>query len=75
MVTFSAKGFINYTDISLRVRNLEFATYLIFTICGNTNKTRPTHRRTNANLYPPKKQLAKASEPSFDLEGGAHGQI
>ena len=30
--------------------------------------TRPTHRRTNANLYPPKRQLTKASEPSFDLE-------
>ena len=33
------------------------------------------HRRTDANLYPPKRQLTKASEPSFDLEGGAQGQI
>ena len=38
-------------------------------------KTRPTHRRTDANLYPPEKKLTKASEPSFDLEGGAKGQI
>ena len=38
-------------------------------------KTRPTHRRTDANLYPPERQLTKASEPSFDLEGGAKGQI
>ena len=37
--------------------------------------TRPMHRRTNANLYPPERQLTKASEPSFDLEGGAKGQI
>ena len=38
-------------------------------------KTRPTHRRTDANLYPPERQLTKASEPSFDLEGGTQGQI
>ena len=37
--------------------------------------TRLTHRRTDANLYPPERQLTKASEPSFDLEGGAKGQI
>ena len=37
--------------------------------------TRPTHRRTNANLYPPERQLTKASEPSFDHKGGAKGQI
>ena len=30
---------------------------------------------TDANLYPPKRQLTKASEPLFDLEGGAQGQI
>ena len=41
----------------------------------STSKTRPTHRRTDANLYPPERQLTKASEPSFDLEGGAKGQI
>ena len=29
------------------------------------------HRKTDANLYPLKRQLTKASEPSFDLEGGA----
>ena len=33
------------------------------------------HRRTDANLYPPERQLNKASEPLFDLEGGAQGQI
>ena len=37
--------------------------------------TRPMHRRTDANLYPPKRQLTKASEPSFHLEGVAQGQI
>ena len=37
--------------------------------------TRPTHQRTDANLYPPERQLTKASEPSFDLEGGAKDQI
>ena len=36
---------------------------------------RPMHRKTDANLYPPKRQLTKASEPLFDLEGGAQGQI
>ena len=39
------------------------------------SKTRPTHQRTDANLYPPERQLTKASEPSFDLEGGAKGQL
>ena len=42
--------------------------------CGvkmSENRNRPTHRRTDANLYPPERQLTKASEPSFDLEGGA----
>ena len=38
-------------------------------------QTRTTHWRTDANLYPLKRQLTKASEPSFDLEGGAQGQI
>ena len=38
-------------------------------------ETRPMHRRTDANLYPPKRQLTTASEPSFDLEGEAQGQI
>ena len=33
------------------------------------------HRRTDTNLYPTERQLTKASEPSFDLEGGAQGQI
>ena len=37
--------------------------------------TRPTHRRTDANMYPPERKLTKASEPSFDLEGGAKGPI
>ena len=32
-------------------------------------------RKTDANLYPLERQLTKASEPSFDLEGGAKGQI
>ena len=32
--------------------------------------TTPTHRRTDANLYPLERQLTKASDPSFDLEGG-----
>ena len=36
-------------------------------------KTRPTYQRTDANLYPLERQLAEASEPSFDLKGGAKG--
>ena len=40
-----------------------------------TLNTRPTHRRTDANLYPLERQLTNASEPSFDLEEGAQGQI
>ena len=39
-------------------------------------KSNYTHAsETDANLYPPKRQLTKASEPLFDLEGGAQGQI
>ena len=30
--------------------------------------TRPMHRKTDTNLYPPERQLTKASKPSFDLE-------
>ena len=41
----------------------------------NKELTRPTYRRTVANLYPLERQLTKACEPSFDLEGGAKGQI
>ena len=37
---------------------------------SNLNKLDP-----DANLYPPERQLTKASEPSFDLEGGARSQI
>ena len=33
----------------------------------NQVQTRPMHWRTDANLYPPERQLTKASEPSFDL--------
>ena len=47
---------------------------LTFSLHSHTT-TRPMHRRTDANLYPPERQLTKASEPSFDLEGGAKGQI
>ena len=36
--------------------------------------SKPMHRRTDANLYPPERQLIKISEPSFDLEGGDKGQ-
>ena len=38
-------------------------------------QTRTTHWRTDANLYPQERQLTKASELSFDLKGGAKGQI
>ena len=38
-------------------------------------ETRHTHRRTDANLHLPERQLTKASEPSFDLERGTKGQI
>ena len=31
--------------------------------------------QNDANLYPLERQLTKASEPTFDLEGGAKGQI
>ena len=51
--------------------------YLILNVSGQTdhllastsNKTRLMHRRTDANLYLPVRQLTKANEPSFDLEG------
>ena len=35
-----------------------------------SDKTRPTQLTTEANLYPPERQLTKASEPLFDLEAG-----
>ena len=31
-------------------------------------------QRTDTNLYPLERQLAKASEPLFDLEGGVKGK-
>ena len=33
------------------------------------------HRRTDATLYPPERQLTQASELLFDLQGGAKGEI
>ena len=33
------------------------------------------HQRTDAKLYPPERQLNKVSEPLFDLEEEAKGQI
>ena len=33
-------------------------------------ETRPTHRTTDANLYPLERQLNKASEPLFTLKEG-----
>ena len=45
------------------------------TIDQNYGITRPTHRRTGANLYPPETQVTKDSEPLIELEGGAKGQI
>ena len=33
------------------------------------------YQRTDANLYPPERQLITASEPSFVLEGGTKGQV
>ena len=33
------------------------------------------HWKSGANFYPPERQLTKASEPLFDLEGRAQGQI
>ena len=44
-------------------------------VLRNQVQTRPTHPKANANLYPPERQLTKASEPSFDLEDGIKGQI
>ena len=44
--------------------------YQLFPYFEALEPTRPTHRRTDANLYQPERQLTKASEPSFDLEGG-----
>ena len=60
------------------VRTSKSAQFLIFgqcNLCNGAGETRPTHRRTYANLYPPERQLTKASEPLFDLEGRAKGQI
>ena len=48
---------------------------LNITIMSADIKTRLMHRRTDANLYQPERQLTKASEPSFNLEDGAKGQI
>ena len=42
---------------------------LQFRLCKGARETRPTHWGTDANLYPPERQLTKASEPSFNLEG------
>ena len=41
----------------------------------NIYSTRAMHRTTDAKLFPPERQLTKVSEPLFDLEGVAKGQI
>ena len=37
--------------------------------------TKSTTSEKGCKLYPLERQLTKASEPSFDLKGGAQGQI
>ena len=49
--------------------------YSIVSDCNLLGPTRPTHRRTDTNLYQPGRQLTKASEPDQILEGAAQGQI
>ena len=38
-------------------------------------ETRPSASENQCKLYPLERQLTKAGEPSYDLEGGAQGQI
>ena len=45
-----------------------------FTVWCMLIHTRPTIGEPMTNLYPPVRQLTKASEPSFDLVGGVQGQ-
>ena len=40
-------------------------------MANDNTKLDLAHWRTDANLYPPERQLTKASGPLFDLEGGA----
>ena len=67
-------SFISYIIISETVLN--FSKLAVTNAHQMQIPTRPTHQKTHANLYPPKRQLTKASEPfQFDLEGGVQGQI
>ena len=64
-----------YTAIACKLMHDSCMQLIYRNICLlESNKTKPTHRRTDANLYPPERQLTKASEPLFDLEGGTQGQ-
>ena len=53
----------------MEIEILQLPFHLCTYIMAGRVKTRPTHRRTDANLYPTERQLTKVSEPSFDLEG------
>ena len=65
---------INNGTLNLLI--LLYIKYIQLVECGkNMFSTRPTHWRTDANLYPPERQLTKAIEPSFDLEAEAKSEI
>ena len=77
-------GAFHQVKFILYVHKIKLASLIIDIIYNSYNfnhanqdhlLTRPTHWRTDANLYPLKRQLTKASEPLFDLEGGAQCQI
>ena len=54
--------FIN--NILLKQSVLDFMSFKTLKIILKIHqKTRPTHRRTDTQLYPPERQLTKVSEP------------
>ena len=60
----------SYFKVSTLVTRFGLTVILVIII-----KTRPSASENRCKLYPPKRQLITASEPLFDLEEGAQGQI
>ena len=73
--TMRVKNFIEITLSHTEINVFLCSMQKFKTPAKNGMKTRPMHRRTDAKLYPPERQLTKVSEPMFDHEGEAKGQI
>ena len=66
MLCFNGRNVLLFSSFSGRVRNVKFATYLKFTTCGKSNKTRL--RRLNTNISPDRLSLTPQAFTGYFLQ-------